>query len=476
MHPSKIMGEIRVLAAMYRPTWSGISAAIERSGVPTMHVAEGSLRDTLKEVEGQLAEKRAERAGLLKAREEVKDQFASADDKSPDGDAFKAAEEKVKALGECDDSIDALRQTQEMTLRLLGKDPETAPAGDPSDPRIEGWDSSRMFAADGLRERLTHAATSKSKMGGLDLGQTITRDALARSFGLPMAADVEPTDIMRRGAMRPIVPQLRRPLTVLDLVPTGTMDNNTFQFVREEGSLDGAAAGVKEGATKAQGGFEFIDDEAVARTIAEYMKIKKQSLADVSALRSTIDSRLRYSIERALEREVLSGKGTDPELHGILQTTGIGLVKFKSGELLADQTLRAITTILLANARATGVVMNPVDWQEILLAKAKFGTEGGSGNYYGGGPFGITPDMLWGVPLIPSIGCPEGVVLAGDFTIGVQLLIREGINVLMSDSDQDDFIKNRVTMLAECRAANVIWRPPAFCKVYSTKAAEEAKL
>jgi hypothetical protein len=36
------------------------------------------------------------------------------------------------------------------------------------------------------------------------------------------------------------------------------------------------------------------------------------------------------------------------------------------------------------------------------------------------------------------------------------------VNVLLSDSDQDDFIKNRVTMLAEMRAALPVFRPAAF--------------
>ena len=68
----------------------------------------------------------------------------------------------------------------------------------------------------------------------------------------------------------------------------------------------------------------------------------------------------------------------------------------------------------------------------------------------------------------------EGEILVGDFGIGVQLLFREGINILFSDSNEDDFTKNRVTILGELRAANVVWRPPAFTKIFLTKAAEEA--
>jgi HK97 family phage major capsid protein len=73
--------------------------------------------------------------------------------------------------------------------------------------------------------------------------------------------------------------------------------------------------------------------------------------------------------------------------------------------------------------------------------------------------------VLWGVPLVPSPAIPQGTVLVGDFTIGAQLFIREGVQVLMSDSDQDDFLRNRVTLLGEMRAALAVFRPSAFAAV-----------
>jgi hypothetical protein len=70
---------------------------------------------------------------------------------------------------------------------------------------------------------------------------------------------------------------------------------------------------------------------------------------------------------------------------------------------------------------------------------------------------------MWGVPLIPSAALAQGTALVGDFEIGALLLIRTGLQVLLSDSDQDDFTKNKVTLLAELRAALPVFRPAAFC-------------
>jgi HK97 family phage major capsid protein len=276
-----------------------------------------------------------------------------------------------------------------------------------------------------------------------------------------------------------VIPQLRRVLRILALIPTATMDANTLPYTRESGSFT-TAKGTKEGEPKPEANIVFTDAEAVARTVAHWQKIRKQALSDFAALRGIIDSRLRYGLERKLEEEVLVGKGVDPELTGILPTTGLGVVKVEASKagatFVVEQVLRAITTCFLSDAVADGIVMHPTDWQTALLSKSIYETaaktEQGSGEFIGGGPFSVTPVQLWGVPLLPSASMKEAEVLVGDFSLGCQLFIREGVNVLLSDSDQDDFVRNRVTMLAEMRAALAVFRPAAFTKAWLTAAAE----
>jgi HK97 family phage major capsid protein len=264
---------------------------------------------------------------------------------------------------------------------------------------------------------------------------------------------------MRRGDFGGIMPQLRRNLSVLDLIPTGTMDMNTFPYTQEGGAFTGAAE-TAEGTAKPEVGVTFTDAEAVARTIAGWTKLQKQSLEDVPALRTIIESRLRYIVQRRVEAQVLAGNGTAPNLQGILGTTGIGSVAYDAGKEVADLVLDGITSVLLADAQATGIVMNPLDWAAALQAKAA-----GDGHYFSGGPFSVTPQVMWGVPLIPSPAITAGHSLVGDFDIGATLLVRTGLQVLLSDSDQDDFTTNKVTLLGETRVALPVWRPPAFCDV-----------
>jgi HK97 family phage major capsid protein len=314
------------------------------------------------------------------------------------------------------------------------------------------WDASKLFADETLRANLAHAATSKSHAGPIQLGEIVSRDAFV--------ADIAGTPNMRRGEYAGIVGQLRRRIRLLDLLPTGTTDGNSVPYTQESGTF--TAAETAEGALKPESGLTFVDALAPVQTIPAWQKLRKQVLADIPAMTSIIDGRLRYSVERRLEDEILAGNGTDPNLLGILSTTGIGSVPFAAGSLPADLILTALTQVMLADAEPTGIVLHPSDWQTLISGKAS------DGHYYSGGPFSVTPQVLWGVPLVASRVIPQGTALVGDWEIGAQLFIREGVQVLISDSDQDDFLRNRVTLLAEMRAALAVWRPPAFSAVSLT--------
>jgi HK97 family phage major capsid protein len=61
---------------------------------------------------------------------------------------------------------------------------------------------------------------------------------------------------------------------------------------------------------------------------------------------------------------------------------------------------------------------------------------------------------------------PAGQALVGDFANGATLFVREAVNVRTSDADQDDFVRNRLTMLGEGRFGLAVWQPAAFTLVH----------
>jgi hypothetical protein len=423
-----------------------------------MATATVGLKDRLKEVRADIDTMRDEKAAADKELQAAQEAFASAETMSRDSKEFKDAKEAVRTVGEIGDRLAEAAALEVDILEMMGashdqitrdKAPDQRHRQNESEPR--GWDSASLFEDPDMVDRLTAAAHSKSRFGGIELGEVADRDSFA--------ADVAPTSNMRRGEYYGIVPQIFRPLRVLDLLPTGTMNENTFPYTQESGALTGVGE-TTEGSTKPEAAVTYTDATATAQTIAAWLKIKRQALADVPALRATIDNRLRYMVQRRLEGQALNGDGADPNIRGILQTSGIGTVAAGTNPLPADRMLDAITTVILADAFADGIVVHPTNWAAILKVKAA-----GDGHYYSGGPFSVTPQVIWGIPLIPSPAIPLNHALVGDFSIGALLLIREGVNVLMSDSDASDFVQNRLTILGEMRAALAVWRPSAFVDV-----------
>lgn len=432
-------------------------------GDGTLEATPKALKKKLDQVESDLASARDERAKKVTEREQAKAAFAGTDVNDVESTEFKAAQDAVQAVGEIDDSIANLQTLQVGLLKMVGQNDRAeeivgggsrAETDEKAQTTSKGWDAASLFRDKELRERLKSMAGSKARFGGINLGEVVGRDAFK--------ADITGTTDSRTGPFYGIIPQIYRPLRVLDLLPTGTMDNNQFPYTQESGTF--LATETTEGSLKPEDGATFTDATAVAQTIAAWQKIRKQALADISAMQSIIENRLRYSVQRRLEAQVLAGNGDEPNLQGILSVDGINTVTH--GVDLADSApgpdliLEGMTKIILSDAYPSGIVMHPTDWSEALRQKTS-----GSGEYFSNGPFNTTAQTMWGLPLIPSPAIQLGEALVGDFQIGAQLFIREGVQVLLSDSDQDDFLRNRITLLGEMRAALAIWRPSAFCEV-----------
>ena len=320
----------------------------------------------------------------------------------------------------------------------------------------------------GMLRDLETLAHSTHPIGGMNLGLAMSRgEVLAdlksgrtlASTGSPGAGFDYSGEAARRAPYFGVIPQLRRQLRLLDLIPSAGLDAKVLPYVQETGSFD-TAAETAETSVKPTGEMTLTDAEAVARTIAHWMKLNRQTLADVAGLASAVQNRLIYGVKRRLEAQILAGDGQGENILGILNTTGVGTVAYSSTELAADLALDGVTDVLLSNAIPTGVILNPRDWAAMLRQKSS-----GSGEYMSMGPFVATAQTLWGVDAIPSPVIPQGTALVADFEIGATVFVREGVNLRISDAADDDFTRNRVTALAEGRFALAIWQPGAFAIV-----------
>jgi Phage capsid family len=312
-------------------------------------------------------------------------------------------------------------------------------------------------------ETLEQVGNSSAPVGSMMLGPAVSRDELISQIQstqtFAAAGDVEIADTARVGPYKGVVPQLRRPLRLLDLIPTSAMDGKSFDYTQEGGTFD-TALETPEAATKPMMDLELADAQVIAKTVAHWTKLKRQQLADVPSLQTTVQTRLSYGVMRRVENQIVGGDGTGENLLGILNTAGVATVAFGTGPL-SDLTLDGIVGVLLADAQPNAVVINPASWAQMLKATASGSGERLDSN----GAFSTPATSLWGLPLIASSVIAPGKALVGDFSHGCQLYVREGVNVRISDADQDDFIRNRITMLGEGRFGLAIWQPTAFAIV-----------
>jgi HK97 family phage major capsid protein len=445
--------------------------------------ADATIRDRLKAVREELGSQRTQRSEAKKERDSAKDKFASASHDGPftNWPEFKDAEEATRKVGVLDDQIADLRGNESALLSLLGEMVDTnghdAIGSDgPSIANANAWNGHRLVGPGTEYDKHRQAGTfaSSSRFGSIQLGQLADRDHavqfLTQGPGtyppdstLPGPVSTGDVGLLIQPDRQGMAPWYLQPLTLLSLIPTGTTNSNSIEYVQMTGILHGADM-VVEGAVKPQVTQPtYADATAPIRTVAGWIKLNRIAVDDAPAVATMINTQLPYDVQRKIEQQVIHGDGTGQNLLGLLNQPGIGAPAFVPGDNPADALLRAMTTVILAGGSPNIGVIHPVLWQDILLMRETGADATRSGQYLAGGPFGSTAQTMWGLSLTPTVAIAEDAPLVGD-TRGVTLFVREGISTKMSDSDQDDFVRNRVTLLAEARIGLCVWRPDFFAE------------
>ena len=180
-------------------------------------------------------------------------------------------------------------------------------------------------------------------------------------------------------------------------------------------------------------------------------------------MRGLIDARLIQGLELTLESQIISGDGTGENLLGILNTPGVN-VQAKGTNSGVDAIFLGMVQVMVTGlSQPTAIVLNPIDFGNMRLARENSAT-GTLGGYLMGPPTSTGPLTLWGRPVTMSLGVPQGTAIVGDFATSCMLWDREEGQVRVGWIN-DQFIRNIQTLLAELRAAFAVLRGSAFSKV-----------
>jgi HK97 family phage major capsid protein len=253
-------------------------------------------------------------------------------------------------------------------------------------------------------------------------------------------------------------PQL--PLAIRDLLTVVALGaTNAVEYVKETWNLL-ADYQVAEGDKKAESTGSGTLATAMVRTIAHFAKMSRQMVADAPAFAASLNAQLIYGVLKKEDIELLHGDNTAGHLHGIyVQAPALPAGILTDITNSADRILAAIAHLASLGYRATAIVVGPTAWAQMQILKNT------QGAYILGGPPAMTaPPTLWGVPVVPTFAMTGDAFLVGEFAPNATLFDRESVTVDIAYENEDDFVKNMVTVRAEERIALAVFRPNAFVK------------
>lgn len=257
-----------------------------------------------------------------------------------------------------------------------------------------------------------------------------------------------------------IVTGARMPMNVLDLFNHEVISGNTLVYY-VEGAMEGAPAVTAEGALKPQVHFaDPVPKTVTLQKIAAFIKESDEVIDDAGFLASAINGRLVYELNVVRQNTVITE---------LLGTSGIQTIEMPTTPTFTDLSIDIADAIADAIAdvqemsgfAADGVVITPALWKQLRTGHFN------NGEYVGGGYFeqGAQP-TLWGLPVAVSSQLPTGNILVGAFGTCASLVTKsEGVTVESTNTDQDDFVKNMMTIRAEVRERLAVRRPAGFALI-----------
>jgi len=253
-----------------------------------------------------------------------------------------------------------------------------------------------------------------------------------------------------------------RPVHVRQLLATGSTQSDVVRYVKESGYSNGAAA-TAEGATLGQSDFDMTAADANVRKIGTYFRISEEMLADTPQLTSYLSARAPEKLLEVEDAQILSGDGTGANLSGIItdaadfdvSASGAFYQSVESANEF-DVIVAALNQLALLNYNADCIMLNPTDFNKILLLKDS------TNKYLKDQVYNGLQPSFSGVKVIQNTAIAAGTFLIGNFGVGTQLWVRQGVNVEFFREDGTNVRDGFVTVRVSERVALTNYLPNAF--------------
>ena len=221
---------------------------------------------------------------------------------------------------------------------------------------------------------------------------------------------------------------------------------------------NGFVAGVQvEGSAKQDNDVTIVQNDALVRDVAGVITVSRQMMMDIARISNYINDRLGKAVVTEENSQLIYGSGTGSNLVGIsggaLKAADIAYRTSTPTEV--DCVLGGIQALSGLNHTPNFVVLNSADYVKIIGLKETTGQYLQGIVYEGGNLF------IHGILVKVSNDVVAGDLVMGDVS-AMDIYNREGFNIRMSESNNDNFDKNMVSVRGEERITNTILYPQGF--------------
>lgn len=393
-------------------------------------------------------DKRAEKVSELRGIDETAEGRAYTDEETA------KVTELRSELGEIDARLSAQLEVetrseriQDATSALLGSITDRdSRDGDRVDTRSIGR---RFVDAEGLDEWRDRGARGNFSvdMAGMELRAVTDATNDAASAG----AWQNPPLQSRVGQLF-----LDRKNFLIDQLPHGTTSDNSVEYVTDISplaDLANKAVEVTEGSAKPQAGITTEVTTDPVRTVAAWANITRQAAADNAQVMSYLDGRLRYTLKRRVDAQVIAGDGTPPNLEGLTERSNIVTYAPAGAEEWYQSIRHGIALMEAAESVPEIIVLNPADAEIFDLSN-----DDADGLHAVPNVAGPSARTAWGLRQVRSTAIAAGTALLLD-PMAVMVWDRTQPQAFLTDSHASNFISNILTLLLEVRVALSVFDP-----------------
>jgi len=363
---------------------------------------------------------------------------------------YNALEEQVKLSGEADEATKSEIKNLE---EVIASQKERIEAIEKGNNRLGGGSqpmSLKNILKDGLDSNKDQIEAFKA---GQISGFTMDTKAVITESGA-YTGDVVPADYVPGFKFDP-----ERRVHVRQFLPVGTTNSDKIRYIKETNFTDNTGV-TAEGVASGQNDFDLVATDAVVEKISAHFRVSKEALNDTAGLASHISLR---GMEKYMKAE--DAYNLYDSTYGLTVTsTDYALDQYTNDADAQeyDVLLEAIKQVRNRNFQPSAVMMSIARYFDMIRNKDADGRYIFPQDVI----FGTRVPSILGVPVIATnaINDTDGDAddfLVADFAQLCTLFDRESVSVRFYEQDQDNAVKDLVTVQVAGRLALPTYLPNA---------------